>query len=87
DTRIEATRKHFDLQAKEYDLEHRARPHYSEMQQVVARAIPFSFEASFSVLELGVGTALLTEKILQRFPSVKLDGLELSPEMITQAGA
>ncbi len=85
DRRVQATRAHFDAQASEYDSEHNARPHYAEMQQVLVRAIPYPPESGFSVLELGVGTALLTEKFLKRFPSANVEGLELSEEMLAQA--
>ncbi len=83
--RVQATRAHFDTQASEYDSEHNSRLHYAEMQQVLLRAIPQPPESPLSVLELGVGTALMTERILKRFKSANLEGLELSGDMLAGA--
>lgn len=85
--RVNATRAHFDAQAGGYDAEHKSRPTYAEMQQVLVRAIPQTPESPLSVLELGVGTALLTEKILKRFKSAHLEGLEISGDMLAGAQA
>lgn len=85
DQRVEATRAHFDAQAADYDFKRGFRLHYEEMQRVLILAIPHSPEARFTVLELGVGTGILTEQILSRFPHAIIDGYDLSGEMLAQA--
>lgn len=85
DRRVEVTQAHFDARAADYDAQRSYRLHYTEMQQVLLRAIPYSSEASFTVLELGIGTALLTEQLLLRFPQATVAGYDLSPKMLARA--
>lgn len=85
DRRVEATRAHFDARAAEYDAQRPYRLHYAEMQQVLLRAIPYPPETPFTVLELGIGTALVTEQLLIRFPHATVEGYDLSEEMLARA--
>ena len=81
----EATRAHFDAEAADYDAQRPYRLHYAELQQVMLRAIPYPPEASFIVLELGIGTGLLTEQLLRRFPHATVEAYDLSEEMLARA--
>jgi len=81
----EATRLHFDAEAADYDAQRPYRLHYAELQQVMLRAIPYASEASFGVLELGIGTGLLTEQLLRRFPHAIVEAYDLSEEMLARA--
>jgi len=42
---------------------------------------------SFRCLDLGIGTGLLSEMILERFPAASIEGLDLAPKMIEAAAA
>ena len=57
------------------------------MQSVMLCAIPYSPEAVFPVLEVGVATTLLTEQLLQYFPHATVDGYDLSEEMLARTRA
>jgi tRNA (cmo5U34)-methyltransferase len=81
----EATRAHFDAEAADYDAQRPYRLHYAELQQVMLRAIPYPPETSFIVLELGIGTGLLTEQLLRRFPHATVEAYDLSEEMLARA--
>jgi trans-aconitate methyltransferase len=87
DKRAEVTRVHFNARAAEYDAQRPYRLHYAEMQQVLLRAIPYTPETAFTVLELGIGTALLTEQLLKHFPYATVAGYDLSEEMLARARA
>lgn len=57
-------------------------PRYDELQDAAIDAIPFPPER---VLELGFGTAETTRRLLDRFPDVRITGLDSSPEMVFKA--
>lgn len=57
-------------------------PRYDDLQVAALDAVPF--EPS-RVLELGFGTAETTQRLLDRFPSVRITGLDSSSEMVFKA--
>jgi tRNA (cmo5U34)-methyltransferase len=57
-------------------------PRYDELQRVTVEAIPFE---PGPVLELGVGTGETTKRLLERFPSAQVTGLDSTPEMVFAA--
>jgi len=57
-------------------------PRYDELQDAAIDAIPF---APVRVLELGFGTAETTRRLLDRYPDVRISGLDSSPEMVFKA--
>ncbi len=57
-------------------------PRYDELQDQAVAAIPF---APGRVLELGIGTAETTKRILAAHPGAEITGLDSSPEMVFRA--
>lgn len=57
-------------------------PRYDELQAAAIDAIPFAPER---VLELGFGTAETTQRLLDRFPEVRITGIDSSSEMVFMA--
>jgi tRNA (cmo5U34)-methyltransferase len=57
-------------------------PRYDELQEQAIAAIPF---APGRVLELGIGTAETTRRILAAHPEAQITGLDSSPEMVFRA--
>ena len=76
----------FDDDAHKYDssIFHESR-HYKEVHEIVLRLLEFSHVGSGPVLELGTGTANLTVDILERFPTLKLEGYDISEGMLNEA--
>jgi tRNA (cmo5U34)-methyltransferase len=54
-------------------------PRYDQLQQEAIRAIPFE---PGRVLELGIGTAETTRRLLERYPKAEVTGLDAQPEMV-----
>jgi len=57
-------------------------PRYEDLQVAALDAVPFE---PARVLELGFGTAETTQRLLDRFPEVRITGLDSSSEMVFQA--
>lgn len=57
-------------------------PAYDELQDRAIAAIPF---APLRVLELGIGTAETSRRLLQAHPEAQITGLDSSPDMVFQA--
>jgi tRNA (cmo5U34)-methyltransferase len=59
-----------------------ALPGYDELQDRAVEAIPFEPRR---VLELGIGTAETTRRLLARFPDAQVTAVDASPEMVSRA--
>jgi tRNA (cmo5U34)-methyltransferase len=59
-----------------------ALPGYEELQSQAVEAIPFEPRR---VLELGIGNGETTRRLLTRFPSTRITGVDASPEMVSRA--
>ena len=57
-------------------------PRYDELQERAIEAIPFAPER---VLELGIGTAETTRRLLDHYPDAEVTGLDSSAEMAFRA--
>ena len=57
-------------------------PRYEDLQAAALEAVPFE---PARVLELGFGTAETTQRLLDRFPAVRITGLDSSSEMVFKA--
>jgi tRNA (cmo5U34)-methyltransferase len=57
-------------------------PRYEDLQVAALDAVPFE---PARVLELGFGTAETTQRMLDRFPAVRITGLDSSSEMVFKA--
>jgi tRNA (cmo5U34)-methyltransferase len=82
------SRQHFDLMADQYDELFITHMHaYDLTHEMILTTLPFSPQATMRVLELGVGTGNLTQKLLDRFPHSTAVGYDLSGEMLARARA
>lgn len=85
---VSMSRRHFDRLACEYDSSFISHvPAYAEMHNTILEMLGLGGRYPVHVLELGIGTGTLTEKLLERFPQTRVTGVDLSPEMLTQARA
>lgn len=57
-------------------------PRFDELQAAAIAAIPFP---PGRVLELGIGTAVTTRRLLDAHPDAEITGLDSSPEMVFRA--
>jgi tRNA (cmo5U34)-methyltransferase len=82
------SRQHFDVLAEQYDdlfVSHMY--DYDITHEMILTMLPFPSTRAVRVLELGVGTGNLTQKILTRFPHSTVVGYDLSEQMLAQARA
>lgn len=57
-------------------------PRYDRLQEAAVAAIPLE---PATVLELGIGTGETSARLLDRFPSARITGLDSDPEMVFRA--
>ena len=83
------SRQHFDLMADQYDELFVTHMHdYDITHEMILTMLPFPHQsAAIRILELGLGTGNLTQKLLDRFPHSTVVGYDLSAEMLAHAGA
>ena len=82
------SRQHFDLMADQYDELFITHMHaYDLTHEMILTMLPFAPQVTMRVLELGVGTGNLTQKLLDRFPHSTVVGYDLSGEMLARARA
>lgn len=77
-----------EARAKDYDQFIRlGAMNYDGTLDAVLNMVLAPADAPLRVLELGSGTGLLSERLLERFPNATLTGVDGSPEMLARAGA
>ncbi len=76
----------FDQGAMQYDL-HRRKviPCFDDFYKTAVEQIPFGPEESFSFLDLGTGTGLLTALIFNAFPRARASVVDVSEKMLAKA--
>jgi len=80
-------REHFEEEAVVYDRSIlRLVPHYEEQHDVLLQLIPFPRDRAIRVLDLGCGTGVLTFVVLEAFPHARAVSLDLTANMILEAG-
>lgn len=80
------SRQHFNLMADQYDeLFIMHMDAYELTHEMILTMLPFAQEEPIHILELGVGTGNLTQKVLGRFPRSTAVGYDLSEEMLARA--
>jgi len=74
--------ENFDRSARTYDR-------YAFVQRTAAGRLAGQFPRGgvSSILEIGMGTGLLTEMLLKMFPGARIDALDISPGMVETARA
>ncbi len=76
----------FDSCAMQYDLNRqKIIPYFEIFYNTVVELIPFKPEESFSFLDLGAGTGLLTALILNAFPGAMASVVDISEKMLYRA--
>ena len=82
------SRQHFDLMADQYDELFVTHMHaYDLTHDIILSMLPFDPSATVRVLELGLGTGNLTQKLLEQYPLCTAVGYDLSEEMLARARA
>ncbi len=76
----------FDAGAMQYDLHRRnIIPCFDDFYKTAVEQIPFGPEESFSFLDLGTGTGLLTALIFNAFPRARASVVDVSEKMLAKA--
>ena len=79
-------RDKFNQYASNYDDSRKQLiPCFSDFYGTITKIIPFRSLANISVCDLGAGTGLLTEIIIQAFPNSQITAIDISNEMISIA--
>jgi tRNA (cmo5U34)-methyltransferase len=80
-------RSAFDAAADGYDaLRRKLIPDFDSFYGVTLDLLEEALgERSFSCIDLGIGTGLLSEMILERFPRSRIEGVDFAPRMIETA--
>jgi len=80
---MDAVKKHFEDEAKEFDkIIFRLIPYYSEMVAGMVSAIPFARSSVINVIDLGCGTGTISKQIKENFPQARITCLDLTENMI-----
>jgi tRNA (cmo5U34)-methyltransferase len=80
---MEAVKKHFEEEAKEFDkIILRLVPYYSEMIDGIVSAIPHQRTSAINVIDLGCGTGTISKRIKKVFPRAEITCLDLAENMI-----
>ena len=90
---MEPSSKHESIQA--YDIPERVamydsdmdlmHPNRGKMAEVMLEVLPFSQDASFTALDLGVGTGFFSKAVLGRFPQCRVIAVDGAGSMIEMA--
>jgi tRNA (cmo5U34)-methyltransferase len=76
-------RLYFDRLAHDYEtVINRLVPYYQRQNSLLMDLIPFERRDSFSALDLGTGTAVLSRLLLDTFPNVQVTAFDLSQVML-----
>jgi tRNA (cmo5U34)-methyltransferase len=85
----ETIRAAFDSAAQNYDaLRRKLIPDFDSFYGVTLDLLEEAVgDRAFACIDLGVGTGLLSEMILRRFPQATIEGVDFAPKMIETAQA
>lgn len=76
----------FDRSVERYDQNrHLLIPCFEEFYRSVTELVPFKADQSFSVLDLGAGTGLLSKLVSERFPQACFTLMDISREVLEKA--
>jgi tRNA (cmo5U34)-methyltransferase len=79
----DAARGHFDAEAEQYDdLIPRLIPGYFEQHAALLETIPFARERPLRAADLGCGTGVLGEVLLDAYPEATLAAVDIAPNMV-----
>jgi len=80
---IEDVKKTFEECATEYDrMIEKIVPYYHEQHKIILSIIPFADKDEIKVLDLGIGTGVLSKLILTNYPNSAIHGVDISEKMI-----
>ena len=76
----------FDEGAAQYDAQRRkVIPCFDDLYDTAIELIPFKGEETFTALDLGAGTGLLTSLTLKKFSKAQLTVVDISEKMLEKA--
>lgn len=79
-------KKHFDSEYIDYDrLIRKLIPKYSEMHEKVIGLVKLPKNKQSKILDLGIGTGQTALGILKKSPKTKIEGIDLSKNMLKQS--
>jgi len=80
------TKSHYNTRASDWDNDvFKLVPHLDDMLQALVASIPFDVSSSIEVMDLGCGTGLLTERVLEIFPNAVVTCVDISENMLKSA--
>lgn len=84
--RMEKVLYHFEKEAAEFDQTIvKLIPNYQEMCNVLLDFIPYNHSDTFSVIDLGCGTATLAKLVTDNFPNTQVSCVDISENMLDLA--
>ena len=77
---------HFENEAVEYDETIiKLIPYYKEMVHAIVSTIPFKSDSEIEIIDLGCGTATISQAVGQVFPKAKLTLVDVAENMLQMA--
>jgi tRNA (cmo5U34)-methyltransferase len=81
--RMDRVKTHFEDEAEEFDsIIKKLIPHYGEMVDILASAVPFSKESAFSMIDLGCGTGTISKAVKDIFPNANITCVDIAGKML-----
>lgn len=78
--------KVFDENAEDYDSARKQLiPCYDDFYQTAIEVIPYQLERELRILDIGAGTGILSEKLLDRYPRSTITLIDASAKMLAMA--
>ncbi len=79
-------KEHFEKEAAVFDkFFFKVMPHYEEMTQGLANALPFTKNEKLKIIDLGCGTGNLSRKIIKAYPNAQITCIDMAENMLKMA--
>lgn len=83
---MEAVKKHFENEAKEFDqIILQLIPYYPEMINALISVLPFDKSRTINVIDLGCGTGTISKQTKEEYPHASITCLDLAENMIAMS--
>jgi len=85
---MDEIKQHFEQEARDFDrIILTLIPGYPQMVEALVAAMPFEKNAPVKVIDLGCGTGMVSQAVLDAFPNAHVTCLDLAENMIAMAQA